>query len=64
MTGRGNRSTLRKVYPSAALSTTNLHAAWDANLGYHGGKPATDRLSYGTTFTASRLIAIPTEVYA
>jgi hypothetical protein len=27
MIGRGNRSTLRKTCPSAALSTTNPHAA-------------------------------------
>jgi hypothetical protein len=39
-----------KTYPSATLSTTN--PTWppdlDSNPGHRGGKPATNRLSYGT----------------
>jgi hypothetical protein len=37
-----------KTCPSAALSTTNPTCCPDANLGRRGGKPATNRLSYGT----------------
>jgi hypothetical protein len=48
MIGRGNRSTRIKPAPSAALSTTNPTCCPDANPGRRGGKPATNRLSYGT----------------
>jgi hypothetical protein len=34
--------------PSAALSTTDPTCVPDANPGPRGGKPATNRLSYGT----------------
>jgi hypothetical protein len=37
-----------KTCPSAALSTTNPTCCMDANPGLRGGKPATNRLSYGT----------------
>jgi hypothetical protein len=37
-----------RTYPSAALFTTNLTCCPDANPGLRGGKPATNRLSYGT----------------
>jgi hypothetical protein len=37
-----------KTYPSAALSTTNPTCCPGANPGRRGGKPATNRLSYGT----------------
>jgi hypothetical protein len=37
-----------KTCPSAALSTTNLTCCPYANPGRRGGKPATNRLSYGT----------------
>jgi hypothetical protein len=40
-----------KTYPSAILSTTN--PTWHdlgSNSGRRGGKPATNRLSYGTAF--------------
>jgi hypothetical protein len=50
MIGRGNRTTRRKPSPSAALSTTNPTCCPDANPGRRGGKPATNRLSYGTAF--------------
>jgi hypothetical protein len=46
--GRGNRSTRKKTCPSATLSTTN--PAWldtGSISGRRGGKPATNRLSYG-----------------
>jgi hypothetical protein len=37
-----------KTCPSAALSATKTTCRPDANLGRRGGKPATNRLSYGT----------------
>jgi hypothetical protein len=39
-----------KTCPSAALSTTNPTSYPEANPGSRGGKPATNRLSYGTPF--------------
>jgi hypothetical protein len=49
MIGRENRSFSEKTCPSAALSTTNPHMLCpDANPGRRDGKPATNRLSYGT----------------
>jgi hypothetical protein len=42
-----------KTCPSAALSTTNPTCCQDANPGRRGGKPATNRLSYGTAIFAS-----------
>jgi hypothetical protein len=51
MIGRGNRSTRRKPTPNAALSTTNPTCCSGANLDRHGGKPETNRLSYGTAFS-------------
>jgi hypothetical protein len=44
MIGRENRSIRRKPAP---LSTTNPTCCPDANPGCRGGKPATNRLSYG-----------------
>jgi hypothetical protein len=46
--GWGNRSTRRKTCPSAALSTANPTCCPDANPGRRDGKPATNRLNYGT----------------
>jgi hypothetical protein len=43
MIGKGNRSTR-----SASLSTTNPTCCPDANPGLRDGKPATNRVSYGT----------------
>jgi hypothetical protein len=37
-----------KTCPSAALCTTNPTCCPDANPGRRGGKPATNRFSYGT----------------
>jgi hypothetical protein len=34
--------------PNTALSTTNPTCCKEANPGHRGGKPATNRLSYGT----------------
>jgi hypothetical protein len=48
MIGRGNRSTRRNLPPNVPLSTTNPKCCPDANPGRRGGKPATNRLSYGT----------------
>jgi hypothetical protein len=48
-----------KAYPSATLSTTN--PTWPdlgSNPGRRGGKPATNRLSYGTASTYTRLDAL------
>jgi hypothetical protein len=48
-----NRRPRRKTCPSATLSTTN--PTWidsGANPGLRGERPATNRLSHGTAFTA------------
>jgi hypothetical protein len=48
MGSKGNRSTRRNPTPSAALSTTNPTSPdLASNPGCRGGKPATNRLSYG-----------------
>jgi hypothetical protein len=44
----GETEVLGGNLPSAALSTTNPTCCPDANPGRRGGKPATNRLSYGT----------------
>jgi hypothetical protein len=46
--GRGNRSTRRKPAPAPLCPPRTPHASSDANSGRRGGKPATNRLSYGT----------------
>jgi hypothetical protein len=46
--GKPNYS--EKTCPSAALSTTNPTCCPYANPGRRGGKPASNRLSYGTAF--------------
>jgi hypothetical protein len=46
--GRGKPKYSEKTYPSVTLSTTN--PTWPdpgSNPGHRGGKPATNRLSYG-----------------
>jgi hypothetical protein len=48
MISRGNRSTRKKTRPSATLSPTNPTCCPDSSPGRYGGKPATNRLSYGT----------------
>jgi hypothetical protein len=48
MIGKGNRSTQRKPAPMPLLSTINPTCCPDASPGLRGGKPATNRLSYGT----------------
>jgi hypothetical protein len=48
MTGRGNRSIRRKPAPVPLCPPQTPHACPDANPGRRGGKPATNRLSYGT----------------
>jgi hypothetical protein len=43
-----------KTCPSATMPTTNPTSPDPAmNPGHHGGKPATNRLSYGAVFTVS-----------
>jgi hypothetical protein len=57
--GRGNRSTRRKTCPSVTLSTTN--PTWPdpgSNSGRRGGKPATNRLSYGAASKQGLLLLI------
>jgi hypothetical protein len=49
MIGRGNRSTRRNPAPQTS------HACPDANPGRRGGKPATNRLSYGTAWTMDKV---------
>jgi hypothetical protein len=49
MIGKGNRSTGRKPAPVPLCPTQTPHAFPDKNPGRNGGKPTTNRLSYGTT---------------
>jgi hypothetical protein len=58
MIGRGNRSCRKKTCRSAALSTTNPTCCPEANPGRPGGKPASNRLSYGTAFSTAKLTNI------
>jgi hypothetical protein len=54
---RGNLRTQIKTCPSATLSTTN--STWiepGANLGIHGQRPATNRLSHGTALVKLILV--------
>jgi hypothetical protein len=44
----GETEALGENPPSAASSTTNSTCCPEENQGRHGGKPATNRLSYGT----------------
>jgi hypothetical protein len=46
----GETEVLGENCPSAALSTTNPTCCPDANPGRRGGKPATNRLFYGTAW--------------
>jgi hypothetical protein len=48
---QGKRKYSEKNCPIAALSTLNPTCCPDANPGHCGGKPATNRLNYGTAFT-------------
>jgi hypothetical protein len=48
MIGRGNRSSRRKPAPVPLCPPQTPHACPDANSGRRCGKPATNRLSYGT----------------
>jgi hypothetical protein len=48
MIGRGNQSTRRISVPVPLCSPQTPHACSEANPGRRGGKPATNRLSYGT----------------
>jgi hypothetical protein len=46
--GRGNRGTRRKRAPVPLVNHKHHMLCPDANPGRRGGKPATNRLSYGT----------------
>jgi hypothetical protein len=48
MIGWGKPKYSEKICPSAAFSTTNPTCCPDANSGRRCGKPASNRLSYGT----------------
>jgi hypothetical protein len=48
MIGRGNRSSRRKPAPLPLCPPQTPHTCPAANPGLRGGKPATNRLSYGT----------------
>jgi hypothetical protein len=47
---RGNPSTRRKPAPVPLCPPQIPHACPDANPGRRGGKPGTNRLSYGTAY--------------
>jgi hypothetical protein len=53
MSGRGNRSTRRQPAPVSLCPPQTPTCCPDANPGRCGGKPATNRFSYGTDFLAS-----------
>jgi hypothetical protein len=50
MIGRGNQSTRRKPAPVPLCPPQTPHACPDVNLGCHGGKSATNHLSYCVAF--------------
>jgi hypothetical protein len=50
MIGKGNRSTRRKTAPVPLCLPQTPHACPDVNPGHRCGKPATNRLSYGTAY--------------
>jgi hypothetical protein len=50
MIGMGKPKYSEKTCPNVALFTTKPTCCPDANPGRHGGKPAPDRLSYGTAY--------------
>jgi hypothetical protein len=52
MIGRGNRSTRRKPASVPLCPPQTPHAAPGANPSRRGGKPETNRLSYGTAFSS------------
>jgi hypothetical protein len=56
MIGKGNRSTRRKPAPVPLCPTQTAHACPDWNPGHRGGKPATNRFSYGTALWATILV--------
>jgi hypothetical protein len=50
--GRGNRSARRKNVPQCNFAHHKPHMTWPGlEPGPRGGKPATNRLSYGTAFS-------------
>jgi hypothetical protein len=51
MSSRGNRRTRRKTCHNAVLSTTNpISPDLSSNASRRGGKPATNRMSYGMAY--------------
>jgi hypothetical protein len=50
MIGRENRSTPRKPVPMPFCAPQTPHDYPDVNSGRRGGKPVTNRLSYGAAF--------------
>jgi hypothetical protein len=67
MIGGGNRSTRRKPAPVPFYPPQTPHACPGSNPGRRGGKPATNRLSYGTAprvtyFETRRLTLSPIQI--
>jgi hypothetical protein len=58
----GETEVLRKNCPNAASSTTNPTCCPVANPGSHGGKPATNCLSYDTTLSEKIELSTTTAV--
>jgi hypothetical protein len=58
MIGRGNRSTRRKPAPVPLCAPQTPHACPDTNPGRCGGKPVTNRLSYGTASGNIKVITL------
>jgi hypothetical protein len=55
MIGRGNRNTRRKPTQCRFVHHKPHMLCPDANPGRRGGKPATNRLSYGTALTVYKV---------
>jgi hypothetical protein len=59
MIGRGNRSTRRKKIAPVPLCPQTPTCCSDANPARRGGKPPTNRFSYGTVFRLFVPISLP-----
>jgi hypothetical protein len=56
--GKVNRSIRRKPVPVPLCIPQTPHACPDANPDRRGGKPATNRLNYGTAYRLSLLLNV------
>jgi hypothetical protein len=57
--GKGNRSTRRKPPPVPLCPAQTPHICPEANPGRRSGKPATNRLSYGTALWQWKSLTLP-----